>query len=48
MTVEFVSRPDVTRADAGLVKARTWVAGHVRPVGLDVDHHDTAGLTAVG
>ncbi|MFI7362724.1 antibiotic biosynthesis monooxygenase [Streptomyces sp. NPDC050149] len=27
MTVEFVSRPDVTRADAGLVKASTWDAG---------------------
>ncbi|MEU1347195.1 antibiotic biosynthesis monooxygenase [Streptomyces sp. NPDC005776] len=27
MSVEFVSRPDVTRADAGLVRAGTWDAG---------------------
>lgn len=27
MTVEFVSRPDVTRADAGLVSAGTWDVG---------------------
>ncbi|MEV0579103.1 MULTISPECIES: antibiotic biosynthesis monooxygenase [unclassified Streptomyces] len=27
MTVEFVSRPDVTRADAGIARAGTWDAG---------------------
>lgn len=27
MSVEFVSRPDFTRADAGLVKASTWDVG---------------------